>query len=173
MNSLIDNRADPEARAVLEDLATGRRVEVRAKVVVDATDLGDVLARAGAAFDVGLEADSASGEKAGVTASSDVVQDLTLCAVLKDYGPGADRTIPRPAGYDPSEFDCSSTSYCRDASRPRPTVDARKMLDYARLPNGKVLLNWPIFGNDRLVRSRHRYMAICRAPATACDRLDP
>ena len=87
--------------AVLEDLATGRRVEVRAKVVVDGTDLGDVLARAGAAFDLGLEADSVSGENAGIAASSDVVQDLTWCAILKDYGPGADRTIPRPAGLRP------------------------------------------------------------------------
>jgi hypothetical protein len=134
--------------AVLEDLATGRRVEVRARVVVDGTDLGDVLARAGAAFDLGLEADSASGENAGIAASSDVVQDLTWCAILKDYGPGADRTIPRPEGYDPSEFDCSSTSYCQDATRERPTVDARRMLDYARLPGGKYLLNWPNQGND-------------------------
>ena len=134
--------------AVLEDLATGRRVEVRAKVVVDGTDLGDVLARAGAAFDLGLEADSVSGENAGIAASSDVVQDLTWCAILKDYGPGADRTIPRPAGYDPAEFDCSSTSYCKDATREKPTVDARKMLDYARLPGGKYLVNWPNHGND-------------------------
>ncbi len=134
--------------AVFEDLATGRRVEVRAKVVVDGTDLGDVLARAGAAFDVGLEADAVSGESAGITASSDVVQDLTWCAILKDFGPGADRTIPRPAGYDPAEFDCSSTSYCKDATRQKPTVDARKMLDYARLPGGKVLINWPNYGND-------------------------
>jgi len=134
--------------AMLEDAATGRRLEVRARVVVDGTDLGDVLARAGAAFDLGLEADAVSGERAGVTASSDVVQDLTVCAILKDYGPGADRTIPRPDGYDPAEFDCSSTSYCHDPARQRPTVDARKMLDYARLPNGKVLLNWPNYGND-------------------------
>ena len=134
--------------AVLEDLATGRRVEVGAKVVVDGTDLGDVLARAGAAFDLGLEADSVSGENAGIAASSDVVQDLTWCAILKDYGPGADRTIPRPAGYDPAEFDCSSTSYCKDATREKPTVDARKMLDYARLPGGKYLVNWPNHGND-------------------------
>ena len=134
--------------AVLEDLATGRRVEVRAKVVVDGTDLGDVLARAGAAFDLGLEADSVSGENAGIAASSDVVQDLTWCAILKDYGPGADRTIPRPEGYDPAEFDCSSTSYCKDATREKPTVDARKMLDYARLPGGKYLVNWPNHGND-------------------------
>ena len=134
--------------AVLEDLATGRRFEVRAKVVVDGTDLGDVLARAGATFDLGLEADSVSGENAGIAASSDVVQDLTWCAILKDYGPGADRTIARPAGYDPAEFDCSSTSYCRDATREKPTVDARKMLDYARLPGGKYLINWPKYGND-------------------------
>ncbi|HEX9092912.1 MAG TPA: FAD-dependent oxidoreductase, partial [Coriobacteriia bacterium] len=134
--------------AVLEDVATGRRIEVRARVVVDGTDLGDVIARAGAAFDVGLEADSVSGEKAGVAAPSDVVQDLTWCAVLKDYGPVADRALPRPAGYDPAEFDCSSTSYCHDAARQKPTVDAQKMLDYARLPNGKYLLNWPIYGND-------------------------
>jgi hypothetical protein len=134
--------------AVLEDLATSRRVEVRAKVVVDGTDLGDVLARAGAAFDLGLEADSVSGENAGIAASSDVVQDLTWCAILEDYGPGADRTIPRPEGYDPAEFDCSSTSYCRDATREKPTVDARKMLDYAKLPGGKYLINWPNQGND-------------------------
>jgi len=134
--------------AVLEDLATGRRIEVRAKVVVDGTDLGDVLARAGAAFDLGLEADSVSGENAGISASSGVVQDLTWCAILKDYGPGADRTIPRPEGYDPAEFDCSSTSYCRDATREKATVDARKMLDYAKLPGGKYLVNWPNHGND-------------------------
>ena len=134
--------------AVLEDLATGRRVEVRAKVVVDGTDLGDVLARAGAAFDLGLEADSVSGETAGIPASSDVVQDLTWCAILKDYGPGTDRTIPRPEGYDPAEFDCSSTTRCKDATREKPTVDARKMLDYARLPGGKYLVNWPNHGND-------------------------
>jgi hypothetical protein len=134
--------------ATLEELATGRRVEVRARVVVDGTDLGDVLARAGAAFDLGLEADAVSSESAGIDESSGLVQDLTWCAILKDYGPGADRTIPRPAGYDPAEFDCSSSSYCRDAARPKPTVDARKMLDYARLPNGKYLVNWPNHGND-------------------------
>jgi hypothetical protein len=134
--------------AVLEDLATSRRVEVRAKVVLDGTDLGDVLARAGAAFDLGLEADSVSGENAGIAASSDIVQDLTWCATLKDYGPGADRTLPRPEGYDPIEFDCSSAGYCRDATRERPAVDARRMLDYGRLPGGKYLINWPIQGND-------------------------
>jgi hypothetical protein len=134
--------------AVLQDLATGRLVEVRAEVTLDATDLGDLLARAGAAYDLGLEADSVSGESAGVATSSRVVQDLTWCAILKDYGPGADRTLPRPPGYDPAEFDCSSTSYCHDAARERPSVDARRMLEYARLPNGKYLVNWPRYGND-------------------------
>jgi hypothetical protein len=134
--------------ALLEDVVTGRRVEVRARVVVDGTDLGDVLARAGAAFDLGLESDAVSGENAGIAASSDIVQDLTWCAILKDYGPGVDRTIARPEGYDPAEFDCSSTSTCQDPARGKPTVDARKMLEYARLPGGKYLVNWPNHGND-------------------------
>ena len=141
-------RAGRVEGALLEDLASGRVLEVRAKVVVDGSDLGDVLASAGAGFDLGLEADAVSGENAGISRSSELVQDLTWCAILKDFGPGADRTIPRPQGYDPAEFDCSSTSYCHDASRQQPSVDARKMLDYARLPGGKYLLNWPISGND-------------------------
>jgi len=51
---------------------------------------------------------------------------------LKDYGPGA-TGLSRAGSYDPGEFDCSSTSYCKDPTREKPTVDVQKMLDYARL----------------------------------------
>jgi len=57
-------------------------------------------------------------------------------------------TIVKPAGYDPREFDGACTDYYIDKSRKQPTVDAKKMLDYAKLPNGKYMLNWPNFGND-------------------------
>ena len=125
---LVDVRREGGAvrGAVLQDLATGRRVEVRAKVVVDGTDLGDVLARGGAGFDLGLEADSVSGEKAGVTASSDVVQDLTWCAILKDYGPGR---IARSHGL-PTTTPSSSTARRRATAttrraRPRRSTPGR------------------------------------------------
>ena len=89
--------------AVLEDLATGRRVEVRAKVVVDGTDLGDVLARAGAAFDLGLEADSVSGENAGIAVSSDDRPGPDLVRHPEGLRPGAVRMIRGPRATKPEK----------------------------------------------------------------------
>ncbi|WP_282456645.1 FAD-dependent oxidoreductase [Chitinophaga sedimenti] len=95
-----------------------------------------------------MEAGSITGEKVGITQTNKIVQDLTYAAIIKDYGAGTDKTITRPANYDPKEFDCSNTSFCHDTSREKPTVDAAKMLEYAKLPNNKYLLNWPKYGND-------------------------
>lgn len=133
---------------IFKDRATGQTLKVTAKIYIDATELGDVLKAAGAAYDLGMEANAVTGENVGVAASNNIVQDLTWVAVLKDYGPGADKTIPRPQGYDPAEFDGACTDYYRDKSRKAPTVDAKKMLDYGRLPKGKYMLNWPGYGND-------------------------
>jgi hypothetical protein len=127
----------------------GQTLTVHAAITIDATELGDVLADAGAACDIGMEAASITHENAGVTVSSPIIQDLTYTAVLKDYGPGSDHTIPRPEGYDPAEFDCACTNYCIDSlHRRKPKVDAARMLDYGRLPNGKYMINWPLYGND-------------------------
>ncbi|UYQ91907.1 FAD-dependent oxidoreductase [Chitinophaga horti] len=126
----------------------GATLTVTARVVIDGTELGDVMAKAGAAYDLGMEAGSMTGEKVGITETNRIVQDLTYAAILKDYGVGTNKTIAKPTGYDPMEFDCSSTSFCHDTSREKPNVDAAKMLEYARLPNGKYLINWPKYGND-------------------------
>jgi hypothetical protein len=126
----------------------GELLVVEAKVFIDATELGDVIKAAGLPYDLGMEAGSITGEKAGITVSSNIIQDLTYVAVLKDYGAGSDKTIPRPVKYDPAEFDGSCTDYYHDKSRPAPSVDAKKMLEYGKLPNNKYMLNWPIYGND-------------------------
>lgn len=126
----------------------GQSLVVAAKLVIDATELGDLLPMAKLPYDLGMEAGTLTGEKVGVTESSEIVQDLTYTAILKDYGPAADCTIVRPKGYDPKEFDGSCTDYYTDSSLPKPTVSARQMLDYARLPRDKYLLNWPNRGND-------------------------
>lgn len=124
---------------------------INAQQTIDATELGDVLAAAGAAHDIGLEAGSVTGENVGIERSVPIIQDLTYVAILKDFGKGADMTIARPANYSPAEFDGSNTSYYRDSSRKAPNVDAQKMLDYGKLPNGKYMLNWPAYGNDYYV----------------------
>lgn len=124
---------------------------VDAQITIDATELGDVMANAGARFDVGMEADSINQENVGITESSNIIQDLTYVAILKDYGSKADCTIAKPIGYTPAEFDAACTNYYQNFSRQKPTVDALKMLNYGKLPNGKYMINWPKEGNDHYV----------------------
>ena len=121
---------------------------ITADVVIDATEMGDVMANAKVPFDVGMEAENITGEKVGITATNGIVQDLTYVAILKDYGAAKDCTIVKPVGYNPLEFDGACTDYYIDKTKEAPTVDAKKMLDYAKLPHYKYMLNWPKKGND-------------------------
>lgn len=123
-------------------------ITIHAKVVIDATEMGDVLADAHVPYSLGMEPDSSSGENTGINVGNDIVQDLTYAAILKDYGNDSAHLISRPEGYDPKEFDGACTSYYKDAALEKPTIDARKMLEYGRLPNHKWMLNWPKRGND-------------------------
>ncbi|NEW84269.1 MAG: FAD-dependent oxidoreductase [Mariniphaga sp.] len=119
------------------------RLTVRAKVVIDATDLGDGLAMAGAAYDLGMEAKSVTGEANAPETANNIVQDLTWAAVLKDYGKGSDKTIEKPENYDPELFRGSCAMTVDSV-----LIDCEKMLNYGRLPNNKYMINWPRHGND-------------------------
>lgn len=121
----------------------GEKLKVTAKIVVDATDIGESLKMAGADYRLGMDSRAETGEANAPEVANDIVQDLTWVAILKDYGPDADKTIPKPEGYNPEEFRLS----CNE------TVDGRKldcdqMLTYGRMPNGKYMINWPKYGND-------------------------
>jgi len=141
----------------VKDQTNGSLKELKAKVYVDGTELGDLMAAAGCGYDVGLEPEDVSGEKGyGVTAAFGVIQDLTYAAVLKDYGKGADKTIPRPEGYTDAEFACSNNEDCNDPKKLYSNVTAQKMLDYGRLPNNKFMINWPSNGNDFFTDIIHR-----------------
>jgi hypothetical protein len=128
----------------------GERLIVHAVIVIDATDLGDAFAAAGAAFDTGMENPAYSGEKEAIE-KSNIIQDLTWAAVLKDYGKGADKTIAKPDGYDATQYYCS-TSDAPCNSKPYK-LNTQKVLDYGRLTttdtlHPKYMLNWPAHGND-------------------------
>ncbi len=120
-----------------------KQFTVLAKVVIDATDLGDGLAMAGAAYDLGMEAKSVTGEKYAPEKANNIIQDLTWAAILKDYGTGADKTIKKPANYNPELFRGSCLTSVDSKS-----IDCEKMLNYGRLPNNKFMINWPKHGND-------------------------
>ena len=126
----------------------GITLQINAEVIMDATEMGDVMASAKVPFDIGMESESITGERVGVTATNDIVQDLTYVAILKDYGTAKDCTIVKPVGYDPLEFDGSNTDYYINKTKEVPNVNAKKMLEYAKLPHNKYMLNWPKKGND-------------------------
>jgi len=134
--------------AVFVDAKTKKQITILAKQIIDATELGDVLASARIPFDMGMEASNITGENVNVPESNDIIQDITYAAILKDYGKGVDRTLSKPANYDPMEFDGCCNEFCSKPEKLTSNVTAQKMLDYGKLPNGKYMINWPGKGND-------------------------
>lgn len=128
-------------------IKTGTPLIVKAKRVIDATELGDALASAKIPYDLGMEDNAITGEQVNLAGANDIIQDITYVGILKDYGT-VQPLIPRPLHYDSTEFDGSNISFYKDTNRKRPSVDAKKMLEYGKLPNNKYMLNWPIYGND-------------------------
>lgn len=130
----------------------GRRSRVFADVLIDATELGDVAAACGADYSIGMDSSSETGEDIAPSEANDIIQDLTYVAVLKDYGQGADKTVPRPEGYDPSVYADCCLNPLNTTEGKAPTGQtlwpAAQMLAYGALPGGGYMLNWPIYGND-------------------------
>ena len=119
-----------------------------AKIVIDATELGDIAARVGIPYDIGMDSRQAYGEDIAPEKENDVIQDLTYVMILKDHT--KDMTIEKPEGYDPEVFYCASESdHCKMGEKMNRTLWPKdSLLSYGRLPNGKVMINWPINGND-------------------------
>ena len=122
-----------------------------AKIVIDATELGDIAARVGAAYDVGMDSRKTHGEDIAPVKENDVIQDMTYVMILKDHF--KDMTIEKPQGYDPEVFYCASESdQCKIGEKMNRTLWPKdSLLSYGRLPKGKVMINWPINGNDYYV----------------------
>ncbi|AVM52673.1 FAD dependent oxidoreductase [Bacteroides zoogleoformans] len=120
---------------------------VRAKVLIDATELGDVAKLCGVKYDIGMESRSDTNEDIAPEKGNNIVQDITYVAILKDYG--KDVTISQPEGYDPKEFACACANpICITPKEPDRVWSKEMMLTYGRLPNNKYMINWPIEGND-------------------------
>ena len=132
----------------------GRKMTVNADVLIDATELGDVAKACGVEYRIGMEASSQTGESIAPKQANDIIQDLTCVAILKDYGPDADKTIQKPEGYDPTPFYNSALNPKNTVNETGQTIWSQDMMiTYGRTPNGKYMINWPIYGNDYYVNS--------------------
>ena len=107
----------------------------RARILIDGTELGDIAEKAGAAE-----------LKDRITA-----QDLTYVAILKEY----ETPVPmeKPEGYDIDLYRNSCDNPLadnRDGFNPQGQQlwSPEMMLSYGRLPDGHIMLNWPVCAND-------------------------
>ena len=143
----VNRAGDSITSVTFYDKLNHKNILIKAKRYIDATELGDVLAAAKIPYDLGMESNDLTKEQVNMHGASDIIQDITYVAILKDYGK-PQPLIDRPKNYDSLEFDASNTSFYKDTTRKKPNVDAMKMLNYGKLPGNKYMLNWPIYGND-------------------------
>ena len=120
------------------------------KILIDATELGDLIPKLDIPYSIGMDSNTQFGEKIAPSKSNNIIQDLTYVMILKDYG--KDVTIDKPLNYDRKEFLCSYDS--NECFKSDLKLWAKEsLISYGTLPNGKVMINWPIYGNDFYVNS--------------------
>lgn len=118
--------------------------KIYTKILVDATELGDIAKTVGVPYRVGMDSRYETGEEWAPEERVDIVQDMTYVLTLQEY----EHSVPsvEPDGYDPSEFNCC----CRSHLCPSNPYDwsPAYMMAYGKLPGGKYMINWPLHGND-------------------------
>jgi len=99
-----DSAADSKQKKITAvgfyDFARNKVFEVEAKIVIDATELGDLLPMAGLRYRSGAESKTETGEAhAPEIARPENVQDFTYPFVI-EYRPGTDNRIEKPRHYE-------------------------------------------------------------------------
>ena len=114
--------------------------------MIDCTELGDVAKAAGVKYHIGMDDPSYTHESQAI-GPNDVVQDLTFCMTLKNFG--RDVTIERPEGYDETlYYNCCTNPHNTTNTTGQTIWSPEQMLTYGLLPGGEYMINWPIYGND-------------------------
>lgn len=123
-----------------------------AKILIDATEIGELLPIVGADFRLGMDANADTGEKEAPKTANSIVQDLTYVLILEDvatdpeHRKGKKGLVKKPKNYDPNAYDCACK---RETGEMFGGVSScEQMLNYGKLPNNKYMMNWPNCGND-------------------------
>ncbi|MEM9245859.1 MAG: FAD-dependent oxidoreductase, partial [Cyanobacteria bacterium P01_F01_bin.153] len=122
--------------------------QVTAKIIIDGTELGDLLELGDVPYHWGWDWDKTGtkpkwDEPSAPESTSDrtakyPVQSPTWVVYLQDFGEGAIAPeVPAPPNYDPASFDGAWENYGFET-----------FLNYGRIPGNRFMLNWPKRGND-------------------------
>ncbi|QNP28179.1 FAD-dependent oxidoreductase [Cylindrospermopsis curvispora] len=129
---------------------------IYAHIILDGTELGDVLALGEVPYRWGWELQSEWGEPSAPSSFSPLtekypIQAPTWVVIMEDFGEVLAPEIPPAPNYDPALFIGAWENYGKE-----------KFLNYGRLPQNWFMINWPICGNDygqrtnRLLESKAR-----------------
>ncbi|QLE56657.1 FAD-dependent oxidoreductase [Nostoc sp. TCL26-01] len=115
---------------------------VQAKIILDGTELGDLLALAEIPYRWGWELQSEWGEASAPSEFNQFtekypVQAPTWVVVMQDFGEAIAPEVPPAPNYDAGLFAGAWEKY-----------GAEQFLNYGRLPGNLFMINWPICGND-------------------------
>lgn len=123
-----------------------------AKILIDATEIGELLPLVDADFRIGMDAKSDTGEKESPETANSIVQDMTYVLILKDISrdpdlrQGKKGLVKKPKNYDPKVYECACKR--EDGEMFGGVSSCEQMLNYGKLPNNKYMMNWPNCGND-------------------------
>ncbi|WP_339338339.1 MULTISPECIES: FAD-dependent oxidoreductase [unclassified Croceitalea] len=126
----------------------GRTHTIKAKILIDATEIGELLPLVGADFRLGMDAKADTGEKEAPKLANTIVQDLTYVLILEDVDTkkGKKGMVKKPENYDPKNYECACKR--EDGEMFGGVSNCEQMLNYGKLPNNKYMMNWPNCGND-------------------------
>lgn len=120
----------------------------KTKILVDATEIGELIPIVGADFRLGMDAKSDTGEQEAPEKANSIVQDLTYVLILEDVGTSNSKKglVKKPKNYSPEAYACACK---RENGEMFGSVSScEQMLNYGKLPNNKYMMNWPNCGND-------------------------
>ncbi|MGK7952593.1 MAG: FAD-dependent oxidoreductase [Xenococcaceae cyanobacterium] len=130
--------AKRNSKEILSDYLT-----IEAKITIDGTELGDLLAKGSIPYRWGWEMQAEFLEPTAPVTHNELtdrypIQAPTWVFVLQEYSHEGESIISSPN----FSVSCSSFNGAWD------NYGAAKFLNYGKLPNNLYMINWPICGND-------------------------
>jgi hypothetical protein len=96
----VDTHGDQIESLAVEELATGKTRQLRARVFIDATETGEVLALADVEHVFGAESQAQTQELHALEVADPFDQQALTWCLAAEYFPGEDHRIGRPEGYE-------------------------------------------------------------------------
>jgi len=125
------------------ELDNKRTVIMKSKVLIDATEFGDLMYLGNIPYDLGPEPNS---NEPHADEAESCVQPLTYVAVIKKYDHEIE--MEEPNDYEEANYKCViKNEDCPDSNS---SFDFYRLMNYGRLPNSKFMINIPShsYGND-------------------------